>query len=83
MAHFKCEACSIRVHVAGGAGAGPGADPCPVCGRPLEPVRELAELVGLPSITPREPRPAATPSAAGCQRLADTVAAIVALRDAP
>lgn len=46
MPHLKCVPCRIRIrgqqNSAGGAG-----ELCPGCGAPLEPVHDLAELVGL------------------------------------
>jgi hypothetical protein len=52
MPHFKCVACKIRTY---GPGSQPGrvADVCPQCGELLEPVGELAEIVGFQEIQPR------------------------------
>ena len=49
MPHFKCVGCKLRVHT------GPGrtdhiGDLCPTCGVPLQPVAELAEIVGFRAI---------------------------------
>jgi hypothetical protein len=49
MPHFKCLACKTRLH----SPAGPAGDLCPGCGSLLEPVGELAEIVGFRSIEPR------------------------------
>jgi hypothetical protein len=75
MPHLKCEACSVRVQRAGHVRG--LVDPCPVCGRPLEAVRDLAEIVGFRSFQP----PGVSPPT-GYQRLADSVAAIKARRRA-
>ena len=52
MPQFKCEACRARLYQE----ASPDAvgDLCPGCGSLLEPVGELAEIVGFRSITPRD-----------------------------
>ena len=47
MPDFKCAACRIRIRQAGDVAA----DPCPDCGSPLQPVGELAEVVGFRSVT--------------------------------
>jgi hypothetical protein len=49
MAHSKCLSCRARVWR---EGSSPD-DLCPGCGGPLEPVGELAELVGLRSLRAR------------------------------
>ena len=46
MPHLKCVACRIRLH----SPPSPVGELCPGCGSPLEPVRELSELVGLQAI---------------------------------
>src|SRR4051794_30649777 len=46
MPHFKCVTCRTRLFAAGAAG-----DLCDGCGSPLEPVAELAEVVGYQAIT--------------------------------
>ena len=50
MRDFKCVACKIRTRRAGD-GAHDAGDACPSCGSPLEPVGELAELVGFRWVT--------------------------------
>jgi hypothetical protein len=45
MPHFKCVACKTRMYSAA-TPQDPVAYPCPQCGSPLEPVDELAEIVG-------------------------------------
>jgi hypothetical protein len=52
MPHFKCVACRTRLHSAA-APADVLGDLCPRCGSPLEPVGELAEIVGFQSIRQR------------------------------
>jgi hypothetical protein len=68
MPHFKCVGCKTRLYSAARP-ADLAGDLCPGCGSPLEPVRELAEIVGFQSIpqrdgaadddSPRRPRPSA------------------------
>jgi hypothetical protein len=53
MPHFKCEGCRTRLHSAAGPADLVG-DLCPVCGALLEPVSELAEIVGFRSIQQRD-----------------------------
>jgi hypothetical protein len=51
--HFKCVACKTRLD----STAGPADlvdDLCPGCRSPLEPVGELAEIVGFRAIKPRD-----------------------------
>jgi hypothetical protein len=50
MPHFRCVTCKTRVYNAGGP-ADLIDDLCPGCGVALEPVSELAELVGFRAIT--------------------------------
>jgi hypothetical protein len=52
MAHFKCVACKVRLdsEAAPPASADLVGDLCPRCGSLLEPVGELAEIVGFQSI---------------------------------
>ena len=45
MPDFKCVACRTRTRLE------QDGEPCPTCGSPLEPVGELAEVVGFRSIT--------------------------------
>jgi hypothetical protein len=47
MPDFKCVACRIRTRPAGDGAA----DACPECGRPLDLVDELAEIVGFRAVT--------------------------------
>jgi hypothetical protein len=51
--HFKCVACKTRLHRTAGPGELVG-DLCPGCGSPLEPVGELAEIVGFQTVKPRD-----------------------------
>jgi hypothetical protein len=76
MPHYKCVACKVRLHSAGRPADLVG-DLCPGCGSLLEPVGELAEVVGFRSITSRDGDAPGTH-----QRLADTVGDFVALREA-
>ena len=67
--HFKCVDCRIRLYRAAGSDDLVG-DLCPGCGSFLEPVGELAEIVGFRSIKFREG--AADDSLSGRhQRIAD------------
>ena len=68
MPHFKCVGCKTRLYSAA-APADLVGDLCPGCGSLLEPVGELAEIVGFQSIKqrdgaaddspPRRPQPSA------------------------
>ena len=60
MPHYKCAACRARLHVSGSP-AEHVACRCPECGSLLEPVADLAELVGFRSIGPVGPAGAAAP----------------------
>lgn len=80
MPHFKCVPCKTRLHSAAGPADLVG-DLCPSCGALLEPVKELAEIVGFGSIRSRDgaaddspPRPR--------ERIADRVDDHYALREA-
>src|SRR5688572_16954733 len=53
MPHFKCVGCKTRLHSAA-APADLVGDLCPGCGSLLEPVGELAEIVGFRSIKHRD-----------------------------
>ena len=53
MPHFKCVACKTRLYSAVGPDDLVG-DLCPGCGSLLEPVGELAEIVGFRSIRDRD-----------------------------
>jgi hypothetical protein len=80
MPHYKCEGCKTRLHSAA-APADLVGDLCPGCGSLLEPVAELAEIVGFQSIKPREG--AADDSAPGTHRpIADRVHDLLPLREA-
>jgi hypothetical protein len=52
MPHFKCVACRTRLYSAAGPAELVG-DLCPGCGSLLEPVGELAEIVGFRAIEDR------------------------------
>jgi hypothetical protein len=52
MPHFKCVPCKTRLYSAASAPDLVG-DLCPVCGSLLEPVGDLAEIVGFRSIRSR------------------------------
>jgi hypothetical protein len=52
MPHFKCVGCKTRLYSAARPADLVG-DRCPGCGLPLEPVGELAEIVGFQSIAHR------------------------------
>jgi hypothetical protein len=80
MPHLKCEACRVRVRR---AGEPPGlTEPCPLCGRPLEPARDLGELVGFRWVDARPEAPPDGISTEGHQRLAAGVAEVMARRRA-
>jgi hypothetical protein len=53
MPHFKCVACKTRLYTATSA-RDDVVDLCPGCGELLEPVGELAEIVGFQSVRPRD-----------------------------
>jgi hypothetical protein len=53
MPHYKCEACKTRLYSEGNPAELVG-DLCPDCGALLEPVGELAGVVGFRSIKPRD-----------------------------
>jgi hypothetical protein len=80
MPHLKCEPCRVRLQRASEAAA--PMDLCPLCGQPLRVVRELSELVGLRSVDPETPLPDSGAPNAGYQRLAASVAEIMARRRA-
>jgi hypothetical protein len=80
MPHFKCVACKTRLYSAAGPVDLVG-DLCPGCGSLLEPVGQLAEVVGFRSIRPRES--AADGDALGThQRIADRFGDFIARREA-
>ena len=76
MPHYKCAACKARIHVSGRA-ADPLGDRCPECGSLLEPVGELAELIGFRSIKSVGAAQAASP-----ERVADLLDGFLARRAA-
>jgi hypothetical protein len=78
MPHYKCEACRARLHVSAKSAELVG-DACPACGSLLEPVTELAQLVGFRSITSRG-GDAATEESERHQRIADLLDEFVARR---
>jgi hypothetical protein len=53
MPHFKCVACKLRLDAAASRADMVG-DLCPGCGSLLEPVGELAEIVGFRAIRSRD-----------------------------
>jgi hypothetical protein len=69
MPHYKCETCKARLYVSGKPAELVG-HLCPECGSLLEPVAELAELVGYRSITSRDGA-AAVPLSEPHRRIAD------------
>ena len=56
MPHFKCVGCKTRLYSAT-APADRVGDLCPECGSLLEPVSELAEIVGFRAIKRRDAAP--------------------------
>jgi hypothetical protein len=79
MPHFKCVACKARLYSAAGPADLVG-DLCPGCGSLLEPVDELAEIVGFRAIKDRDS--AADDSPPGRhQRIADRVDDFFARRE--
>jgi hypothetical protein len=80
MPHFKCVACKTRLYSAAGPDDMVG-DLCPGCGSLLEPVGNLAEIVGFRSIRSRDG--AADNSPPGThQRIAARVDGLFARREA-
>jgi hypothetical protein len=80
MPYLKCEACRVRVrHVQEAPGL---IDACPTCGRPLESVDHLSELMGFASI--ERPLDGAGDGASSLNhgRLAAAVAEVIARRRA-
>jgi hypothetical protein len=78
MPHLKCGPCRVRVQRAR-ASTGP-ADLCPLCGEDLQPVTDLAGIVGLRSIDAVLPAPSSDLPGSGYERLAASVAEIMARR---
>jgi hypothetical protein len=60
MPHYKCDACRIRLHPPGNR-VDRGSDLCPECGSVLDPIADLAQLVGFRLIASQ---PGADPAAA-------------------
>jgi hypothetical protein len=80
MPHYKCVACKTRLRCAASPSDQVG-DLCPGCGSLLEPVEQLAEIVGFRSIKSSES--AADREAPGAhQRIAGRVDDFLARRDA-
>ena len=80
MPHFKCVGCRTRLYSTS-ARADVVGDLCPGCGSLLEPVGELAEIVGFQSIQPRAGTPDDGPPSRG-GRLASRVDRLFARRQA-
>ena len=80
MPHSKCVACKTRLYTAAGSDDLVG-DLCPGCGSLLEPVGELAEIVGFRSIRARDCAVDDGPPGAH-QRIADRVDDLFARREA-
>jgi hypothetical protein len=80
MPHYKCVACKARLYSAGRP-ADPVGDLCPGCGSLLEPVGELAEVVGFRSIKSRDGG-ADGPAPGRHQRIAGRVGDLMARREA-
>ena len=80
MAHSKCLTCRARVWREGDP-ADHLRDLCPGCGGPLEPVRDLAELIGLRCLRAR-PRSVGRPLPDRSQRIAAEIRATIARHDA-
>jgi len=78
MPHLKCEPCRTRLYRAGTRDQ--VGDLCPVCGSLLEPVGELAELVGFRLNTPAKAIDDAASSPH--QRIADQLADLIVRRQA-
>jgi hypothetical protein len=76
MPHFKCEGCRTRLHRSAGQADLVG-DLCPGCGSLLEPVGELAEIVGFQSIRPHH----GAADDGGTERIADRLDQLFARRD--
>jgi hypothetical protein len=80
MPHFKCVACKTRLYSAASPEDMVG-DLCPGCGCLLEPVAELAEVVGFRAIKRHES--SASSGAVGVhERLADQIGEVRARREA-
>jgi hypothetical protein len=77
--HFKCVACKTRLYSAASPADEVG-DLCPGCGSLLEPVGELAEIVGFQSIRSRD-RAADGGASSAHQQIADRVGDILTRRE--
>ena len=80
MPHFKCVACRTRLYSAAGPDDLVG-DLCPGCGSLLEPVGELAEIVGFRAIKQRDSAAEDSPPGAH-ERIAGRVDDFFARREA-
>jgi hypothetical protein len=80
MAHSRCVACRARVWREGDPADHLG-DLCPGCGGPLEPVTDLAELIGLRSLRAR-PRSAGRALPDRSRRIAAEIRETIARHDA-
>jgi hypothetical protein len=78
MTHYKCEACKARLYVSGKSAELVG-DLCPECGSLLEPVTDLAGLVGYRSITSRDGA-VATSQSESHRRIVDLLDEVMARR---
>ena len=78
MPHFKCLPCKTRLYSTESQ-ADPIGHVCPVCGSLLEPVRDLAEIVGYRLIETRGRTWHSDASGAG-QPIADRVGEVIAQR---
>ena len=78
MPHLKCEPCRNRLYRAG-SGDQVG-DLCPACGSLLEPVGQLAEIVGFRLIRSAQPADGTAPSPH--QRIADELGDLIVRRQA-
>jgi len=80
MPHFKCAACKLRLYSAGEPGdmvVDLMGELCPRCGSVLEPVGNLAQLVGFQTITSRHDAPEHDASATH-QAIADGIRDLIA-----
>jgi hypothetical protein len=80
MPHFKCVPCRTRLYSAAGPDDLVG-DLCPGCGSLLEPVGELAEILGFQLIKPRDGAADDSPPGAH-ERIAERVDDFFARREA-
>lgn len=80
MPHFKCSACKTRLYSAAGPDDLVG-DLCPGCGSLLEPVGDLAEIVGFRAIKHRDSVAGDSPPSTH-QRIAGRVDDFFARREA-